>query len=258
MEWLTLFNQAFSKTTAISLLPKIRQMNQVFVVEAEDQIWETLVKALKTEGYGVITASDRCGALTLLQSLELNEEKSPFDLIILDWMLPKVDELELWHWLRHQGSFIPILVLIAKESEADLISALEAGADDYLSKPFSTQDLIARCRTLLHRRHFARLPEPAVLQFEEVSLYPQQHRVLVRGKEVGLSPKEFRLLELFISYPGRAWPRQQLFKQVWGPAFAGGTKTLDVHIRKLREKLELRPEQPEYITTVPRVGYRFG
>lgn len=233
-------------------------MNQVFVVEAENPIWEALGKTLKTEGYGVITASDGRAALTLLQSLELSQEKLPFDLIILDWMLSKVDKLELFHCLRHQGNFIPILVLIGKESEADLISVLEAGADDYLPTPFSTQELIARCRTLSRRFRLDRSPEPMVLQFEELSLYPQEHRVLVRGKQVHFSLKEFRLLELFMSFPGRVWSREQLFEQLWEPNFAGIPKNVDVHIRRLREKLELRPGHPKYITTVPRVGYRFG
>lgn len=234
------------------------QVNQVFVVEAEEAIRETLVKAIIAEGYGVITASDGHAASTLLQSLELSQEKFPFDLIILALMLPKADELQLCRWLRHQGNLVPILVLTAKGSEADRISVLEAGADDYLSKPFSTQELIAHCRALLRRYHLCRLPEPMVLQFEELSLYPQEHRVLVRGKQVHLSLKEFRLLELFMSSPGRVWSRQQLFEQLWEPDFTGISKNVDVHIRHLREKLELRPRRPKYITTVPRVGYRFG
>lgn len=233
-------------------------MFQVFVVEAEDPIRETLVKAMIAEGHGVIAASDGRAAATLLQSLELNQSKFPFNLIILAWMLPKVDGLELCRWLRHQGNFVPILVLSAKGSEANRISVLEAGADDYLPKPFGRQELIVHCQALLRRHHLDRLPKPMVLQFEELSLYPQEHRVLVRGKEVYLPPKEFRLLELFMSSPGRVWSRQQLFEQVWGADFAGIPKNVDVRIRWLRQKLELSPGQPKYIVTVPRVGYRFG
>lgn len=248
----------YPEITPNALSPKITQVNQVLVVEAENLIREKLVKDLTTEGYEVITASDGHAASTLLQSLKLSQEKFPFDLIVLAWMLPKVDGLELCRWLRHQGNLVPVLVLSVNGSEADRISVLEAGADDCLPKPFITQELIARCRALLRRHHLDRLPEPMVLQFEEVSLYPQEHRVVVRGKQVNLSLKEFRLLELFMSQPGRAWSRQQLFEQVWGPNFTGGTKTLDVHIRWLREKLELRPGRPKYIITVPRIGYRFG
>jgi two-component system phosphate regulon response regulator PhoB len=235
-----------------------KQANRVLVVEAEDSIRETLVKVTTSEGYEVIAASDGHVALTLLQSLEFSQEKFFFDLIILAWVLPKVDGLELCRWLRHQGNFVPILVLDTKGSEADSGSVLEVGANAYLSKLFTTQDLIAHCRALLHRDRLSHLSESKVLRFEEVSLYPHEHRVIIRGKEVHLSGKEFGLLEMFMSYPHKIWSRQELFEQVWGPNFAGRTKTLDVHIRWLREKLELLPEQPKYIKTIPKVGYRFG
>lgn len=233
-------------------------MNQVLVVEAEDEIRETLVKVMIAEGHGVIAASDGHATLTLLQSVELSQRKFPFDLIILAGMLPKVNGLELCRWLRHQGNTALILFLSTKGSEAERISALEAGADDCLPKPFSTQELIAHCQALLRRYHLGCSPEPMVLQFDKLSLYPQEHRVLVRGKEVYLSPKEFRLLELFMSYPGRVWSRQQLFEQLWEPDFAGIPKNVDVHIRRMREKLELQPSRPKYILTVPKIGYRFG
>jgi len=233
-------------------------MNQVFVVEAEDPIRETLVKAMTVEGHGVVTASDGYTASTLLQSIDLNQEKFPFDLVILSWTLPKANGQQLCHQLRHQGNLVPILVLSAKANDAERISLLEAGVDNFLLKPFNTQELIALCRVLLRRHHFSPSPKPTVLQFDELSLYLQEHRLLVRGNEVYLSPKEFRLLELFMNHPGRIWSRQQLFEQLWGPDFAGISKNLDVQIRHLREKLELRPARPKYITTVPRIGYRFG
>ncbi|HEY9601990.1 MAG TPA: response regulator transcription factor [Allocoleopsis sp.] len=233
-------------------------MNHVLVVEAEAPIVERLVKALKAEGHGVITASDERVALTLLQSFAQTQEKFLFDLIILAGMLPDFSELELCRWLRHQGNGVPILVLSNKESEADRISALEAGADDCLSNLVSTQELIARCRALLRRQYFSVSPKPAVLQFEEISLYPQEHRVLVRGREVKLAFKEFRLLELFMNSPRRIWSKQELLEQVWETDVADNSKTLEVHIRWLREKLELRPNRPKYIITVPRVGYRLG
>lgn len=243
---------------ASPLKPTNKLVKQVFVLEAENSIRETLDIALKAEGYAVITASDSCAALTLLKNLDLNQGNFFFDLIICDCMSYEVDKLEICRWLRDQGNFVPILILSAIDSEADRIRALEAGADDFLLKPFSTQEFVVRCRALLRRHYLNCLPNPKVLQFEDVLVYPQEHRVLVRGKEAYLSPKLFRLLELFISNPRRVWSRQELFDQVWGSNLALDTKTLEVHIRWLREKIELRPNRPKYIITVPRIGYRFG
>jgi two-component system phosphate regulon response regulator PhoB len=150
------------------------------------------------------------------------------------------------------------LILSAKSSETDRVLGLEVGADDYLTKPFSMRELVARSRALLRRQRFSCLPQTPVLQMRDVMLNPQECRVTVRGEEVNLSPKEFRLLELFMSYPRRVWSRDQLIDQVWGPDFLGDTKTVDVHIRWLREKLEKDPSQPEYLITVRGFGYRFG
>ncbi|KAB8314446.1 response regulator transcription factor [Tolypothrix campylonemoides VB511288] len=214
--------------------------------------------ALKAEGHGIITASDSHVALTLLKSLDLNQKKFPFDLMICDCMQFQVDEFEMCRWLRDQGSLVPILILSTSGNEADCIRALEAGADDFLAKPFNTQEFLIRCRALLRRHSLNFLPHSKVLQFKDILVYPQQHRVLVRGKEAYLSPKLFRLLEVFISNPHRVWSRQELFDQVWEPNFIPDTKTLDVHIRWLREKIELSPNRPKYVITVPRIGYRFG
>lgn len=233
-------------------------MKQVFVLEAENSIREMLDTALKAEGHGIITASDSHVALTLLKSLDLNQKKFPFDLMICDCMQFQVDEFEMCRWLRDQGSLVPILILSTSGNEADCIRALEAGADDFLAKPFNTQEFLIRCRALLRRHSLNFLPHSKVLQFKDILVYPQQHRVLVRGKEAYLSPKLFRLLEVFISNPHRVWSRQELFDQVWEPNFIPDTKTLDVHIRWLREKIELSPNRPKYVITVPRIGYRFG
>ncbi len=237
---------------------EIGQMSRILVVEDEDLIREMLVLALEGEGYAIATAADGRTALALLQSAEPTFGEFPFDLVILDLMLPQINGLDICRLLRHQGNPVPILILSAKGSETDRVLGLEVGADDYLTKPFSMRELVARCRALLRRQRFGGLPQLQVLQFKDVTLYPQECRVLVRGQEVNLSPKEFRLLELFISYTRRVWSRDQLLDQVWGPDFVGDSKTVDVHIRWLREKLERDPSHPEYIITVRGFGYRFG
>ncbi|AKG23404.1 winged helix-turn-helix domain-containing protein [Calothrix sp. 336/3] len=236
----------------------IGQKSRILVVEDEDLIREMLVMALEEEGYGVVTASDGRMAVEHLKSVEQNLGELSFDLVILDLMLPQINGLDICRLLRYQGNPVPILMLSAKGSETDRVLGLEVGADDYLTKPFSMRELIARCRALLRRQRLSSLPQLPVLQYKDINLYPQECRVLVRGQEVNLSPKEFRLLELFMSYARRVWSREQLLDQVWGPDFVGDSKTVDVHIRWLREKLELDPSRPEYIVTVRGFGYRFG
>ena len=236
---------------------EIGQMSRILIVEDEDLIREMLVLALKAEGYAIATAADGRTALALLQSAQPSLG-FPFDLVVLDVMLPQINGLDICRLLRHQGNPVPILILSAKGSETDRVLGLEVGADDYLTKPFSMRELVARCRALLRRQLFSSLPQMQVLQFKDISLYPQECRVLVRGQEVSLSPKEFRLLELFLNYTRRVWSREQLLDQVWGVDFVGDSKTVDVHIRWLREKLEQDPSHPEYIVTVRGFGYRFG
>ena len=236
----------------------IGKLSRILVVEDEDLIREMLVLALEAEGYAIATAKDGRAALALLQSAEPSLAEFPFELVILDLMLPQINGLDICRLLRHQGNPVPILILSAKGSETDRVLGLEVGADDYLTKPFSMRELVARCRALLRRQRFGGLPQLPVLQFKDVTLYCQECRVLVRGQEVNLSPKEFRLLELFMSYTRRVWSREQLLDQVWGADFVGDSKTVDVHIRWLREKLEKDPSHPEYIVTVRGFGYRFG
>lgn len=237
---------------------EIGQMNRILVVEDEDLIREMLVLALEAEGYALATAADGQTALALIQSAESSLGELPFDLLILDLMLPQVNGLDICRLLRYQGNPVPILMLSAKGSETDRVLGLEVGADDYITKPFSMRELVARCRALLRRQRLGGLPQLPVLQFKDITLYPQECRVLVRGQEVSLSPKEFRLLELFMSYPRRVWAREQLLDQIWGADFVGDSKTVDVHIRWLREKLERDPSHPEYLVTVRGFGYRFG
>ncbi|HYW17911.1 MAG TPA: response regulator transcription factor [Nodularia sp. (in: cyanobacteria)] len=237
---------------------EIGQTSRILVVEDEELIQEMLAVALEEEGFGVITARDGRSAVEYLKSCEPNSGEPPFDLIILDLMLPHINGLDICRLLRHQGNPVPILILSAKGSETDRVLGLEVGADDYLTKPFSMRELVARCRALLRRQRLSSLPQIQVLKHKNITLNPQECRVLVRDQEVNLSPKEFRLLELFMSYARRVWSREQLLDQVWGPEFVGDSKTVDVHIRWLREKLEEDPSHPQHIVTVRGFGYRFG
>ncbi len=237
------------------------KLGRVLLVEDEELIRETIALTLTEEGYEVTTVEDGRKGLDLIsRSGELGQSEAlPFELIILDLMLPYVNGLDLCRLLRHEGSSVPILMLSAKGSETDRVVGLEVGADDYLTKPFGMRELVARCRALLRRHHHTQQQvQESVLRFHEIALYPQECRVTVRGEEINLSPKEFRILELFMANPRRVWSREQLIERIWGPDFMGDSKTVDVHIRWLREKLELDPSRPEYLLTVRGFGYRFG
>ena len=246
------------ETAQVPTDSKLTQKNRILLIEDEDLIREMVVVALEEEGYEIHTANSGRAALNLLQIPDSDRTKFTPDLIILDLMLPEVNGLDICRLLRYQGDITPILVVSAKSSETDRVLGLEVGADDYLTKPFSMRELVARCRALLRRQRYSNASSSSVQKYGDISLFAQECRVLVRGLEVNLSPKEFRLLELFMSYPRRVWSREQLIEQVWGPDFLGDTKTVDVHIRWLREKLEEEPSQPEYLITVRGFGYRFG
>ncbi|EKQ71070.1 response regulator with CheY-like receiver domain and winged-helix DNA-binding domain [Leptolyngbyaceae cyanobacterium JSC-12] len=249
------------------------RMGRILVVEDEELIRETIALALTEEGYDVVTAEDGRIALDLIHqvidesgdyrlaksSLSSPSDVRAFDVVILDLMLPFVNGLDLCRIIRREGNNVPILMLSAKGSETDRVVGLEVGADDYLTKPFGMRELVARCRALLRRHYqFQIEPDQPLLKFQDITLFPQECRVIVRGEEVNFSPKEFKILELFMSYPRRVWSREQLLERIWGPDFIGDSKTVDVHIRWLREKLELDPSNPEYLVTVRGFGYRFG
>ena len=237
------------------------KLGRVLVVEDEELIRETIALALSEEGYEVFTAEDgRKGLELAARSGDSNPaEAITLDLIILDLMLPYVNGLDLCRLIRHEGSTVPILMLSAKGTETDRVVGLEIGADDYLPKPFGMRELVARCRALLRRHQGqAKAEQEKVLSFEDITLHPKECRFFLRGNEVSLSPKEFRIMELFLSQPRRVWSRDQIIDQVWGHDFMGDNKTVDVHIRWIREKLEVEPGRPRYLQTVRGFGYRLG
>jgi two-component system, OmpR family, phosphate regulon response regulator PhoB len=230
----------------------VHSLGRVLIVEDEQTIRETISLALREEGFEILSAEDGYTGLGMANKSE------QLDLIVLDLMLPFINGLDLCRMIRMEGNGVPVLMLSAKGSESDRIAGLDVGADDYLPKPFGMMELVARCRALIRRRRYNYQEQGLVLRFGEILMYPQECRVMVRGDEISLSPKEFRILELFMSHPRRVWSREQLLEKIWGTDFVGDSKTVDVHIRWLREKLEIDPGDPKYLVTVRGFGYRLG
>ncbi len=245
-------------------------LGRVLVIEDEELIRETVTLTLQEEGYEVTMVADGRTAMEVLQlnPIAATSSAPPLpDLIILDLMLPNINGLDLCRLIRRQGHSVPILMLSARGTETDRVVGLEVGADDYLTKPFGMRELVARCRALLRRQqqfqsNLPASPEPVVplapLNYQNIGMYPDECRVLLGGKEINLSPKEFKLLEIFLRHPKRVWSRDQLLERVWGHDFIGDSKTVDVHIRWLREKVEADPSHPVHLVTVRGFGYRMG
>ena len=227
---------------------------RLLVVEDDETIRETIRDSLELEGFEVTACGNGRDAL---QSIQRAPEGSGYALVVLDLMLPGLGGLDVCRQLRAAQNQTPILVVSARDSETDRVLGLEVGADDYLIKPFGMRELVARCRALLRRTANATASNK-VLEHENLRLFQEECRVTRDGIEVNLSPKEYRLLELFMSHPRRVWSRDKLLEQVWGVDYFGDSKTVDVHIRWLREKLERNPSAPEHLITVRGFGYRFG
>jgi two-component system response regulator RegX3 len=226
----------------------------VLIVEDEGPLAESISYNLVREGYRVVAAGD--GEL----ALDRFRAERP-SIVILDLMLPKLSGLDLCRTIRAESQ-VPIVMLTAKDSEADKVAGLEVGADDYVTKPFSMRELVSRVRAQLRRAEMAtagsvRRERDGTLSGGPVALDPGRHEAFVGGVPTSLTPKEFELLELLLSRKGRLLTRQFLIEEVWGPHYVGDTKTLDVHIKRLRQKLEQNPHDPRHILTVRGLGYKF-
>jgi two-component system phosphate regulon response regulator PhoB len=238
------------------------ELGRILLIEDEALIRDMVCAALTDEGFDVLVAEDGSTALEkLIGSVDgTSLTSTDINLVILDLMLPGINGLDLCRLLRNRGLDLPILILSAKDTEMDRVVGLEVGADDYLAKPFGMRELIARCRALLRRCQppANQQKENAVLKFEDITLNTRECRVFLRSTEIDLSPKEFKILELLLLHPRRVWTRDQIIDQVWGHDFEGDSKTVDVHVRWIREKLEADPSRPRYLQTVRGFGYRLG
>ena len=229
-------------------------MAKILVVDDEPTLRNVLQYNLTKEAHHVRTAGDG------EEAIDQAREYEP-DLILLDVMLPKLDGFEVCKAIRRESN-VPILMLTAKDSEIDKVVGLEIGADDYITKPFSMRELVARVKAMIRRSEMlkgelnAGRAEKTRLAVRGLTMDLLQHRVTLGDKTINMKPKEFELLAFLLRHPGQVFSRDQLLDQVWGYEFGGDTRTVDVHIRWLREKIEEKPSKPTYLETVRGVGYR--
>ncbi|MGQ0679082.1 MAG: response regulator [Actinomycetota bacterium] len=222
----------------------------ILVVEDELVLAEAVKYSLEREGYEVLVALD---GQQVLEHLRVAEPA----LVLLDLMLPGISGLDLCRMIR-ANSIVPIVMLTAKDSESDKVVSLEMGADDYVTKPFSMQELISRVRAHLRRSSMLRsVSAPASLKAGPVEMDPASHGVWIRGEEVTLPPKEFALLELFLARSGKLLTRDLLISKIWGNDYFGDTRTLDVHVKRLRSRIEQDPHRPRHLMTIRGLGYKF-
>ncbi len=223
-------------------------MTRVLVVEDEPSYRETLAYMLGREGFEVVEAADGTEGLAAY-------DRSGADIVLLDLMMPGLPGTEVCRQLRQRGA-VPVIMLTARDSEIDKVVGLELGADDYVTKPFSHRELVARIRAVLRRGQDVELV-PDVVEAGGVRMDVERHEVAVDGQPVRLALKEFELLEMLLRNAGRVMTRGQLIDRIWGADYVGDTKTLDVHVKRLRAKLETDPGNPEHLLTVRGLGYKF-
>jgi two-component system alkaline phosphatase synthesis response regulator PhoP len=222
---------------------------KVLIVDDEEAIVKLVSFNLEKEGFETLAAYDGREALDIIR-------REPLDLVVLDVMLPEMDGLSLCRQLRLDGIQVPILMLTAKDGEIDKVLGLEIGADDYLTKPFSPRELVARVRALLRRTKEAKDEPEELLKLGSLEIFPLRYEVRRDGRELDLTSREFELLLLFCQNKGIVMSREQILEKVWGYDFYGDARVVDVHIRHLREKIEIDPSNPRYIKTVRGVGYK--
>lgn len=224
-------------------------MTRILIVEDEEALSEPLAFLLGREGFETEVADNGVDAVTVFQ-------QSGADLVLLDLMLPGQPGTEVCRQIR-QSSQVPIIMLTAKDSEVDKVVGLELGADDYVTKPYSSRELVARVRAVLRRRGEPESQESSAVEVGPVRIDVERHVVSVAGTETPMPLKEFEVLEMLLRHAGRVLTRAQLIDRVWGSDYVGDTKTLDVHIKRLRSKIEPDPSHPRYLTTVRGLGYKF-
>ncbi|MEP9382570.1 response regulator transcription factor [Nocardioides sp. KR10-350] len=222
-------------------------MTRVLVVEDEQSYSEALSYMLRKEGFEVAVAENGTDALK-------DFDRNGADIVLLDLMLPGIPGTEVCRQIRASSS-VPVIMVSAKDDEVDKVVGLELGADDYVTKPYSPRELVARIRAVLRRGQEPDLA-PATLEAGPVRMDVERHVVTVDGQEQRLPLKEFELLEMFLRNPGRVLTRGQLIDRVWGSDYVGDTKTLDVHVKRLRAKLEPDPSEPKFLVTVRGLGYK--
>ena len=224
-------------------------MTRILIVEDEPSLSEPLAYLLEREGYEPTIVADGLAAIAEF-------DRNGTDLVLLDLMLPGLPGTEVCRELRTRSS-VPIIMLTAKDSEIDIVVGLELGADDYVTKPYSTRELLARIRAILRRRTEDDDDREAVLEAGSVRMDIERHTVTVGGRETPMPLKEFELLEVLLRNAGRVLTRGQLIDRVWGSDYYGDTKTLDVHIKRIRSRIEQSPSEPTMLVTVRGLGYRF-
>jgi two-component system response regulator RegX3 len=224
-------------------------VTRILIVEDEPSLSDPLSFLLQREGYDTEIAGDGRAALTAF-------DRAGADLVLLDLMLPGLAGTEVCRELRTRSS-VPIIMLTAKDSEVDIVVGLELGADDYVTKPYSSRELLARIRAVLRRRIDLEADDGGIVEVGAVRMDVERHSVAVDGREVNMPLKEFELLELLLRNAGRVLTRGQLIDRVWGSDYFGDTKTLDVHIKRIRSKIEESPSEPTRLVTVRGLGYRF-